>query len=64
MRFSLGFFSRIEDRAEAEAIIRHHRLLSTREMRGLFPDGRVFHERAFGLDKSIIAMRDRAPRVR
>lgn len=64
MRFSLGFFSRVEDRAEAEAIIRHHRLLSTREMRGLFPDAEVFHEKAFGLDKSIIAMRDRAARVR
>jgi hypothetical protein len=64
MRFSLGFFRRIDNRAEADDIIRHHRLLSTREMRGLFPDAEVFHEKAFGLNKSIIAMRDRAPRVR
>lgn len=63
MRFSLGFFRKIEDRAEADDIIRHHRLLSTREMRGLFPDGEVFHEKAFGLNKSIIAMRDEAPRA-
>lgn len=60
MRFSLGFFDRIGDRAEADDIIRHHRLLSTREMRELFPDGQVFHEKAFGMNKSIIAMRDPA----
>lgn len=61
MRFSLGFFRRIDDAAEAEDIIRHHRLLSTREMAGLFPDADVFHEKAFGLNKSIIAMREFAP---
>jgi hypothetical protein len=58
MRVSLGFFRRIEDREEAQDIIRHHRLLSTREMRGLFPDGQVFHEKVAGLNKSIIALRD------
>lgn len=58
MRFSLGFFRKIGTRAEADDIIRHHRLLSTREMRGLFPDAAVFHEKAFGLNKSIIATRD------
>ena len=61
MHFSLGFFRRIDDRDEAIDIIRHHRLLSTREMRGLFSDAAVFHEKAFGLNKSIIALRDEAP---
>ena len=60
MRFSLGFFRRIAERAEADDIIRHHRLLSTREMAALFPDGHVFHEKAFGLNKSVIATRDAA----
>ncbi|MDN2564796.1 class I SAM-dependent methyltransferase [Aquibium sp. A9E412] len=60
MRFALGFFRRIPTRAEADEIIFHHRLLSTREMAGLFPDGRVLHERFAGLNKSIIAMRDGA----
>lgn len=63
MRLSLGFFRRIDDRAEADDIIRHHRLLSTGEMAALFPDGRIFHEKAFGLNKSIIAIRGEAPRA-
>lgn len=63
MRFSLGFFRRIDDRAEADDIIIHHQLLSTSEMAGLFPDGRIFHEKAFGLNKSIIAIRGEAPRA-
>jgi len=58
MRFSLGFFRRIESAAEAEEIIHHHRLLSAREMRVLFPDGAVEFERLAGFNKSIIAIRD------
>lgn len=58
MRLSLGFFQRIEDRAEAEQVVHHHRLLSTRQMRALFPDASVSHEKVFGLNKSIIATRD------
>lgn len=63
MRFSLGFFRRVGTRAEGDDVIRHHRLLSTREMQRLFPDGVIFHERVFGLNKSIIAMREEAPRL-
>ena len=59
MRFSLGFFPRIEDRGEAEQVVHHHRLLSTRQMRTLFPDASVRHEKVLGLNKSIIATRDR-----
>lgn len=58
MRWSLGFFRRIESRADADDIIAGHRLLSAREMRVLFPDAEVAFEKAFGLNKSILAVRD------
>ncbi len=57
MRFSLGFFKRIGDEDEARDIIDHHRLLSYRQMRRLFPDARVGFEKLMGLNKSIIAIR-------
>jgi len=60
MRFALGFFSKVTDIEEARDIIYHHRLLSTRQMRGLFPDSRVFHEKILGLNKSIISVRDKS----
>lgn len=60
MRFSLGFFARIADRATADDIIYHHRLVSTRQMRVLFPDGEISHEKIAVLNKSIIAVRDGA----
>lgn len=59
MRWSLGFFSRIDTFAEAKDIIDHHRLLSTRQMRRLFPDAEVSHEKILGMNKSVIAVRDR-----
>jgi hypothetical protein len=58
MRRAIGFFSRIETLEEAMDIIEHHRLLSTREMRRLFPDANVIHEKIGPLNKSIIAIRD------
>src|SRR5690606_28849589 len=60
MRRSLGFFHRINNRTEAESIIRHHQLISTRQMSKLFPDGELHHEKFAGMNKSIIAIRDRA----
>ncbi len=61
-RYSLGFFQRVPTIEEARDVIYHHRLLSTREMRRLFPDGTVFHEKVAGLNKSVIAVRDEAVR--
>jgi len=57
MRFSLGFFRRIEDRNEARNIIEHHRLLSKRQMARLFPDANVTFEKVMGLNKSILAVK-------
>ncbi|WP_244916201.1 class I SAM-dependent methyltransferase [Pseudaminobacter salicylatoxidans] len=57
MRYSLGFFRRIEDKAEAEDIIQHHRLLSSRQMAALFPDAAISHEKFAKLNKSIIAIK-------
>lgn len=57
-RFSLGFFPRIGDAAAARDIIHHHHLVSTRQMRALFGDARIIHEKFYGLNKSIIAIRD------
>jgi hypothetical protein len=57
MRYSLGFFQRIADRAEADDIIYHHRLLSTAQMARLFGDGDISHEKFGGLNKSVIAIR-------
>ena len=56
-RFSLGFFPRIETAQAARDIIRHHHLVSTRQMRELFGDARIIHEKFYGLNKSIIAIK-------
>jgi hypothetical protein len=51
-----GWITR-SDRTEAERLVREIRLLSQRDVRRLFPDGTVLVERAFGLPKSILAVR-------
>jgi hypothetical protein len=58
MTMPLGFFQRIRSREEARRIIDSHRLLSTRQMRVLFPEARIVHEKILGFNKSIIAIRD------
>ncbi|WP_309082656.1 SAM-dependent methyltransferase [Chelativorans sp.] len=56
-RYSLGFFPRIDDAEEARHIVEHHTLISTRQMRALFADSKISHEKIFGINKSIIAVR-------
>lgn len=60
-RFRLGFFNPVPDRAEAQAVIDHHRLVTTAQMRAFFPDAAISHEMLFGLKKSILAIRDHGP---
>lgn len=57
-RMKLGFFQPVPDRMEAKDLIEHHRLLSMRQARGLFPDARFEYEWVYGLPKSILAIRD------
>ena len=54
-RFSLGWYSRFSDRAEAAAVARSKRLVSRREMKRLFPEARIVGERWMGLVKSYSA---------
>lgn len=53
--FSLGWYSRITDRTQAESEIRAIRLLSRKEISQLFPSASIREERLFGLVKSFIA---------
>jgi hypothetical protein len=53
--FPLGWFPRIADRKEAEAVVRSVNLLSKRQVRSLFPDANTAEERLFGMTKSIQA---------
>lgn len=57
MRYSLGFFRRIDDIDEARDIIAHHTLISRRQMEQLFDDATVQFEKVMGINKSIIAYR-------
>ncbi|RCS24396.1 SAM-dependent methyltransferase [Phyllobacterium salinisoli] len=56
-RVPLGFFKRIDNYEEARDIIKHHSIISTRQMRFLFKDAVITHEKMMGLNKSIIAVR-------
>ena len=53
--FSLGHYPKANSLAKAKARVLELRLLTKREMKTLFPDANFFHERIFGLTKSIIA---------
>lgn len=57
MRYSLGFFRRIDDLEEAKDIIAHHTLISRRQMGTLFQDATIKFEKVLGINKSIIAYR-------
>ena len=45
------------DKKQSIRILRENRLLTAKDMRRLFPDAEIIRERAFGLAKSIIAIK-------
>jgi hypothetical protein len=53
--FNLGWYPRYPDREQAVRLVRSHRLLVEREMRALFPHGKLYKETALGMVKSMIA---------
>lgn len=55
MRFRLGWYPRIPDPARAREVAASIRLLTEAELRSLFPDATIHHERLAGLTKSLIA---------
>ncbi|MDF0543229.1 class I SAM-dependent methyltransferase [Sphingobium sp. H39-3-25] len=57
LRRRRGFIDRQPDMNHAMLELQAINLLSTRQMKHLFPDARIEHERILGLSKSIIAIR-------
>lgn len=55
-RFRLGWYDRTPNRRQAEAIVREVRLMSSGELRGLFPGARLWPERLAGLTKSYVVI--------
>lgn len=56
-RFSLGWVPRLPDRERAARHVDSIRLLTTREMRELFPGARIYKERILGWTKSLVAVK-------
>jgi hypothetical protein len=50
---ALGWYSRVEDREESYVLARSIRLLTSRELRALFPDGQLVREYFLGMTKSF-----------
>jgi hypothetical protein len=57
MRFRLGWFPKAKTREEALRYAREIRLLTRREVQGLFPEARLVSEKFYGLTKSFMAVR-------
>lgn len=55
--FRLGWYPRIRDRRQAEAVVNGIRLLSRAEFVRLFPEASLFEERFLGCVKSFVAFR-------
>jgi hypothetical protein len=58
MRGDIGCVGRVQDFLLAKATIEEVRLVTTRELRWLFPDGNIFREKIGPLTKSIVAWRE------
>jgi hypothetical protein len=56
-RRDLGWMKRVPDPREARAVVESIRLLNTRQMQQLFPDGQIYREKIAGFTKSITAWR-------
>ena len=57
---SIGFYPRAADLHEAMAHAQDATMLDKRQMRALFVDGTLIEERAFGLTKSLVMVRDQS----
>ena len=57
-RFTLGYMVAEKDRLKARMDVEQIRLLSIREFRCLFPDGKIRREKVGPLVKSLIAVRE------
>ena len=53
----LGFFGRQGSYKEAKEHVDSIRLLTARQVRALFPDAEIKHERVLGMSKSIMAVK-------
>lgn len=56
-KMRLGFFDKQETTAEAREHVESIRLLTTNQVRELFPDAKIEHEMIAGLPKSILAIK-------
>ena len=53
--FNLGDHARILDAERARADVTSIQMLTVSELQALFPKARIWHERIFGLSKSLVA---------
>jgi hypothetical protein len=54
---SLGSYPRVEDYQQAYALVSEIRLVTETELRAMFPDATILHERLYGMTKSLLAVR-------
>ncbi len=52
--FNLGWYKKFDDKSKAEKLVKETRLIKVSELKKLFPDGKIYKERYFGLTKSFV----------
>ena len=55
--YQLGHIPKARNLAQAEDLVREVKLLSVKEMKKLFPEGKIYYDKFAGLTKSIVAYR-------
>jgi SAM-dependent methyltransferase len=55
--FNLGHYTKIPDKAAAKHLVSEINLITEKEMKALFPDGKVYREMFMGMKKSITMYR-------